>query len=64
MDNLTADSAKLKQLLEMREQVVTAKAGWCAVMRMVKDNGVERRLHRRQLLISPLMICVPCRIRR
>nr|WP_154325130.1 chromosome partition protein MukB [Pantoea sp. 201603H] len=32
-----------------REQVVTAKAGWCAVMRMVKDNGVERRLHRREL---------------
>ena len=32
-----------------REQVVSAKAGWCAVMRMVKDNGVERRLHRREL---------------
>ena len=29
--------------------VVTAKAGWCAVMRLVKDNGVERRLHRREL---------------
>lgn len=50
MNNLTR---KLKQLersyFEMREQVVTAKAGWCAVMRMVKDNGVERRLHRREL---------------
>lgn len=33
----------------MREQVVTAKAGWCAVMRLVKDSGVERRLHRREL---------------
>ncbi|TKI07502.1 chromosome partition protein MukB [Martelella alba] len=33
----------------MREQVVSAKAGWCAVMRLVKDNGVERRLHRREL---------------
>jgi chromosome partition protein MukB len=33
----------------MREQVVMSKAGWCAVMRMVKDNGVERRLHRREL---------------
>ncbi|WP_192456744.1 chromosome partition protein MukB [Musicola keenii] len=33
----------------IREQVVTAKAGWCAVMRLVKDNGVERRLHRREL---------------
>jgi len=28
---------------------VTSKAGWCAVMRLVKDNGVERRLHRRDL---------------
>ncbi|WBM69381.1 chromosome partition protein MukB [Buttiauxella sp. WJP83] len=50
MNNLTR---KLKQLersyFEMREQVVTAKAGWCAVMRMVKENGVERRLHRREL---------------
>ncbi|MGE9550568.1 chromosome partition protein MukB [Erwinia amylovora] len=32
-----------------REQVVSAKAGWVAVLRMVKDNGVERRLHRREL---------------
>ena len=47
MDNLTR---KLERdYFEMREQVVTAKAGWCAVMRMVKDNGVERRLHRREL---------------
>ncbi|MBS0969781.1 chromosome partition protein MukB [Chimaeribacter arupi] len=34
---------------QLREQVVSAKAGWCAVMRLVKDNGVERRLHRREL---------------
>lgn len=50
MDNLVR---KLKRLesdyYEAREQVVTAKAGWCAVMRMMKDNGVERRLHRREL---------------
>lgn len=32
-----------------REQVVSAKAGWVAVLRLVKDNGVERRLHRREL---------------
>lgn len=32
-----------------REQVVHAKAGWVAVLRLVKDNGVERRLHRREL---------------
>ncbi|XNM48731.1 hypothetical protein ACLK17_05820 [Escherichia coli] len=28
---------------------MTTKAGWCAVMRLVKDNDVERRLHRREL---------------
>ncbi|RAT18018.1 cell division protein MukB [Lonsdalea populi] len=33
----------------MREQVVTAKSGWCSVMRLVRDNGMERRLHRREL---------------
>ncbi|WP_421507331.1 chromosome partition protein MukB [Erwinia rhapontici] len=32
-----------------REQVVSAKAGWVAVLRLVKDNGIERRLHRREL---------------
>ena len=53
MDNLTRKLRKLERdYFEMREQVVTAKAGWCAVMRMVS------------WLISPLMICVPCRIRR
>ncbi|WP_058913114.1 chromosome partition protein MukB [Entomohabitans teleogrylli] len=50
MDNLTRKLRRLERdYHEMREQVVTAKAGWCAVMRMVKDNGVERRLHRREL---------------
>ncbi|WP_034950353.1 chromosome partition protein MukB [Erwinia oleae] len=34
---------------QSREQVVSAKAGWVAVLRLVKDNGVERRLHRREL---------------
>ncbi|MEA9390660.1 chromosome partition protein MukB [Acerihabitans sp. TG2] len=38
-----------REYYQMREQVVTAKAGWCAVMRLVRDNGVERRLHRREL---------------
>ena len=32
-----------------RQQVVQAKAGWCAVLRLVKESGVERRLHRREL---------------
>ncbi|KNC08940.1 cell division protein MukB [Klebsiella sp. RIT-PI-d] len=50
MDNLTRKLRVLERdYLAMREQVVTAKAGWCAVMRLVKDNGVERRLHRREL---------------
>ncbi len=50
MDNLTRRLRKLERdYCEMREQVVSAKAGWCAVMRLVKDNGVERRLHRREL---------------
>ncbi|PHP29644.1 chromosome partition protein MukB, partial [Salmonella enterica subsp. enterica serovar Typhimurium] len=50
MENLTRKLRKLERdYHEMRGQVVTAKAGWCAVMRMVKDNGVERRLHRRDL---------------
>lgn len=48
MDNLTRKLRKLERdYLEIREQVVSAKAGWCAVMRTVKDNNVERRLHRR-----------------
>ncbi|WNN49810.1 chromosome partition protein MukB [Siccibacter colletis] len=50
MDNLTRKLKRLERdYHETREHVVTAKAGWCAVMRMVKDNGVERRLHRREL---------------
>ncbi|UCZ75437.1 chromosome partition protein MukB [Dickeya zeae] len=50
MDSLQKKLRKLERDYHvMREQVVTAKAGWCAVMRLVKDNGVERRLHRREL---------------
>ena len=50
MDNLQKKLRKLERdYHQNREQVVTAKAGWCAVMRLVKDNGVERRLHRREL---------------
>ncbi|MEQ9891555.1 chromosome partition protein MukB [Pectobacterium aroidearum] len=50
MDGLQKKLRKLERdYHQMREQVVTAKAGWCAVMRLVKDNGVERRLHRREL---------------
>lgn len=50
MDSLQKKLRKLeREYYQLREQVVTAKTGWCAVMRMVKDNGVERRLHRREL---------------
>ncbi|SLM63034.1 MULTISPECIES: chromosome partition protein MukB [Dickeya] len=50
MDGLQKKLRKLERdYVVMREQVVSAKAGWCAVMRLVKDNGVERRLHRREL---------------
>ncbi len=50
MDGLQKKLRKVERdYHQMREQVVTAKAGWCAVMRLVKDNGVERRLHRREL---------------
>lgn len=38
-----------KDYQALREQVVESKAGWCIVLRLVKDNGVERRLHRREL---------------
>ncbi|PVZ86178.1 chromosome partition protein MukB [Serratia sp. S1B] len=50
MDSLQKKLRKLERdYYQLREQVVSAKAGWCMVMRLVKDNGVERRLHRREL---------------
>lgn len=38
-----------REYQQQRQQVVSAKSGWCAVMKMVKENGIERRLHRREL---------------
>ncbi|MDE1185191.1 MAG: chromosome partition protein MukB [Pantoea sp.] len=50
MDGLQKKLRKLERdYHQMREQVVSAKAGWCTVLRLVKENGVERRLHRREL---------------
>lgn len=50
MDNLQKRLRVLERdYHRLREQVVSAKAGWCAVLRLVKENGVERRLHRREL---------------
>lgn len=50
MDSLTKRLRKLERDYALsREQVVSAKAGWCKVMRLVRDNGIERRLHRREL---------------
>lgn len=42
-------SQTLKDYRQLREQVVQGKIGWCLVLRLVKDNSVERRLHRREL---------------
>ncbi|SCC12481.1 bacterial condensin subunit MukB [Gilliamella bombicola] len=39
----------LRDYKQLRKQVVEAKAGWCLVLRLVKENSVERRLHRREL---------------
>ncbi|WP_336767390.1 chromosome partition protein MukB [Pantoea endophytica] len=50
MDSLQKKLRKLERdYHQSREQVVSAKAGWCTVLRLVKENGVERRLHRREL---------------
>ncbi|NLS11293.1 chromosome partition protein MukB [Vibrio sp. SM6] len=38
-----------KEYVEMRTFVVAAKAGWCSVLRLARENDVERRLHRREL---------------
>ena len=52
-NDMTQLQRKLRQVekdyQQMREQVVQAKIGWCIVLRLVKDNSVERRLHRREL---------------
>lgn len=34
---------------QARQLVVLMKAEWCNVLRLVKEHGVERRLHRREL---------------
>ena len=50
MDSLQKKLRRVEREYQQgREQVVSAKAGWVAVLRLVKDNGVERRLHRREL---------------
>lgn len=50
MDNLKGTLRRLERDYHAtREQVVIAKTGWCAVLHMVKQHGVERRLHRREL---------------
>lgn len=50
MDGLQKRLSKLERdYQQQRQQVVTAKTGWGAVMNLVKEKGVERRLHRREL---------------
>ncbi|WP_098415898.1 chromosome partition protein MukB [Vibrio sp. ES.051] len=38
-----------KEYAELRKFVVAAKAGWCSVLRLARENDVERRLHKREL---------------
>lgn len=50
MDNLHKQLAKsARDYYQIRQQAVMAKAGWCAVLRLVREHGVERRLHKREL---------------
>ncbi|PKH24270.1 chromosome partition protein MukB [Enterobacterales bacterium CwR94] len=50
MDALQKKLRRLeREYHEKRETVVSAKAGWVTVLRLVKENGMERRLHRREL---------------
>lgn len=38
-----------KEYVELRTFLVAAKAGWCSVLRLARENDVERRLHKREL---------------
>ncbi|OBT15947.1 cell division protein MukB [Vibrio sp. UCD-FRSSP16_10] len=38
-----------KDYQELRTFVVTAKAGWCSVLKLAREHDVERRLHKREL---------------
>ncbi|WP_217512128.1 chromosome partition protein MukB [Vibrio metschnikovii] len=38
-----------KEYQDLRTFVINAKAGWCAVLRLARQNDVERRLHKREL---------------
>ncbi|MGX9418346.1 chromosome partition protein MukB [Vibrio sp. WJH972] len=38
-----------KEYIDIRSAVVKGKSGWCKVLRLAKENDVERRLHRREL---------------
>ncbi|NAW68436.1 chromosome partition protein MukB [Vibrio sp. V27_P1S3P104] len=38
-----------KEYRDLRTLVVNAKAGWCSVLRLARENDVERRLHKREL---------------
>ncbi len=50
MKGLTKRLKKVqKEYVELRTFVVAAKAGWCSVLRLARENDVERRLHKREL---------------
>lgn len=47
---LVKRSRKVEKLYkDLRTFVVNAKAGWCSVLRLARENDVERRLHKREL---------------
>ncbi|XNM77948.1 hypothetical protein ACLK19_06385 [Escherichia coli] len=47
----------------MREQVVTAKAGWCGDAHHRRSTALNGAYTVASWLMSPLMICALCRIR-
>ncbi len=44
-----AKAAK-KEYIELRTFVVAAKAGWCSVLKLARQNDVESKLNRRELI--------------
>lgn len=52
-NDLNQQQKKIKRIQRdyhvLCQQVIQAKIAWCTVIRLVKANGLERRLHRRDL---------------
>lgn len=51
MTTLTKRVKKVKKdYAEVRKFVVNAKAGWCSVLKLARENDVDRRLNKRELV--------------